>query len=94
MPEDTELAQSGDVLDILKRFIEDDVLQQSGTVIEPTTPLLEWRILTSLTTMRVVAFIRDRFGVFVPPERIVGANFADLNSLTRMVLQLRAEAHA
>lgn len=94
MPDDTEVAQSEDVLDILKNFIENDVLQQSGTVIEPTTPLLEWGILTSLTTMRVVAFIRKRFGVFVPPERIVGANFANLNALTRMVTELRSESTA
>jgi acyl carrier protein len=94
MSDDTEVAQSEDVLDILKTFIENDVLQQSGTVIEPTTPLLEWGILTSLTTMRVVAFIRQRFEVFVPPERIVGANFANLNALTRMVLELRAESPA
>lgn len=89
MSDSTEAVRSEQVLASLTRFIEDEVLLQSGTTIEPVTPLLEWGILTSLSTMRVVAFIRDRFGVFVPPERIVGANFVNLNALTRMVLALQ-----
>ncbi|WP_460395462.1 acyl carrier protein [Actinophytocola sediminis] len=67
----------------------DQVLNASVDTIEPDAPLLEWGILNSLSTTRLVGFIRDQFGIDVPPESLVGANFKDLNSITALVVGLR-----
>jgi acyl carrier protein len=60
--------------------------------VDPHTPLLEWGILNSLSTTALVVFINERLGVDVPAERMVGRNFRDLDSITRLVLELAADA--
>jgi acyl carrier protein len=77
------------VLETLRKWIIEQVLDASVPTIEPDAPLLEWGILNSLSTTRLVGFIRDQFGVEVPPELLVGANFKDLNSITRLVVDIR-----
>ncbi|MFB4309384.1 acyl carrier protein [Actinomadura sp. GTD37] len=83
-----------DVLAELIRFFEEHVPQAAGGGLEPDTPLLEWGILTSLTMVRLVGFILAEFGLHVPPEQIVGANFRTLAALTRLVLDLAADPAA
>jgi acyl carrier protein len=82
------------VLETLTEFIEREILQSDHASVEPTTPLLEWGILKSLSTAQLLAFIRERFALFVPPERIVGANFKNLDALTDLVLELYEDAKA
>lgn len=79
-----------EILEILRKWIVEQVLDASVGTIEPDAPLLEWGVLNSLSTNRLVGFIRDQFGIDVPPESLVGANFKDLNSITALVVRLRA----
>ncbi|MCO5967365.1 MULTISPECIES: acyl carrier protein [Actinoallomurus] len=74
-----------DELEILQKFIEEKILDTSEVAIEPDTPLLELGILNSLTTTRLVGFIRDQFGVEIPMSEMVGDNFKDLASISRLV---------
>lgn len=78
-----------EVLETLRKWIVEQVLDASVGTIEPDAPLLEWGILNSLSTTRLVGFIRNQFGVEIPPESLVGANFKDLNSITLLVTGLR-----
>jgi acyl carrier protein len=78
-----------EVLETLRKWIVEEVLDATVGTIEPDAPLLEWGILNSLSTTRLIGFIRTQFGVDVPPESLVGANFKDLNSITRLVTGLR-----
>jgi acyl carrier protein len=78
------------ILDSLKKFIEDQLINAPGVAIELDTPLLEWGILNSLATTRLIAFIREDLGVEVPIEELVGENFRDLACITRMVAALAA----
>jgi acyl carrier protein len=78
------------IFDSLKKFIEDQLIDAPGIVIEPGTPLLEWGILNSLGTTKLIAFIREDLGVEVPVEEMVGENFRDLTCITRMVSGLAA----
>ena len=75
-------------LDILKKYIEERILDGPGTTLEADTPLLEWGILNSLSTTQLVGFVRDHFGIDVPPEEMVGQNFRDLASITRLLQRL------
>ena len=78
------------ILDTLRGYINERILQDPTVMIEPDTPLLEWGILNSVSTVELIGFIRERFQVDVPPEEIAGINFRDLRSITRLLAQLNA----
>ncbi|GAA3869834.1 acyl carrier protein [Streptomyces sedi] len=90
MSETTPVSAGGHdaVLKEVKDFLEARFLPEGETGIEATTPLLEWGILTSISTTELIAFIQDRYGLFVPPEMIVGSNFKNLEKITELVLSL------
>jgi clorobiocin biosynthesis protein CloN5 len=83
-----------EVMEGLTEFIEQEILQSDHAGVEPCTPLLEWGILNSLSTAQLLAYIRERFQLFLPPERIVGANFKNLNALTDLIIELHEDAQA
>lgn len=76
------------VLDSLRAYVTDRILQDPSVTIEPDTPLLEWGILNSISTVQLVGFIRDEFQVEVPPEEVAGRNFKDLRSISELLAQL------
>jgi acyl carrier protein len=77
--------------EILRTFIVDEVLDGPAAGLTMETPLLEWGLLTSLSTIRLLSFIAERFGVRVPEDEVVGRNLKDLNSIAGMVNRLRSE---
>lgn len=78
------------VLDTLRGYVSERILQDPAIIIDPDTPLLEWGILNSVSTMQLIGFIRERFQVDVPPEEVAGENFRDLRSITQLLTQLDA----
>lgn len=76
------------ILDTLRTYVSERILQDSNVVIEPDTPLLEWGVLNSVSTVQLIGFIRERFQVDVPPEEVVGRNFRDLRSISQLLAQL------
>ena len=76
-----------EILEALRKHLE-EIIDSPGTTLEPDTPLLEWGILNSLTTTRLVAFVRDSLEVDIPPEEMVGEHFRDLLSISRLVAGL------
>lgn len=50
------------------------------------TPLVELGILNSVATARIVAHIREEFGVHLPPTALTGANFKDVHSMAELVV--------
>ncbi|OLE27067.1 MAG: hypothetical protein AUG49_06430 [Catenulispora sp. 13_1_20CM_3_70_7] len=53
--------------------------------LQDTSPLLEWGVLNSLNTVRLVGYIREELGVKVPPVAVNGANFRDVRSIAALV---------
>lgn len=76
------------VLDSLRDYVREQILQDSSVMIEPDTPLLEWGILNSISTVQLIGFIREQFQVDVPPEEVAGRNFKDLRSIGQLLAQL------
>lgn len=76
------------ILDVLQDYLGGQILQDPGVIIELDTPLLEWGVLNSISTMQLIGFIRERFQIDVPPEEVVGSNFKDLRSISQLLLQL------
>lgn len=77
-----------DVFDVLRKYIEERILDTTEVTLGEDTPLLEWGILNSLSTTRLTGFIREHFGVEVPIEEMVGDNFRDLRSIGALVVRL------
>jgi acyl carrier protein len=78
------------ILDTLRDYFDQRILQDPTVTIEPDTPLLEWGILNSVSTVQLIRFIRERFHVDVQPEEVPG-NFRDLRSITQLLAQLDAQ---
>lgn len=79
------------ILDSLRTYVSERILQDPGVKIEPDTPLLEWGILNSISTVQLIGFIREQFGVDVPPEEVAGRNFKDLRSISQLLAQLEGK---
>jgi acyl carrier protein len=79
------------ILDTLRDYVSERILQDPAVTIEPDTPLLEWGILNSISTVQLIRFIHERFQVDVPPEEVVGRNFKDLRNITLLLAQLHAQ---
>jgi acyl carrier protein len=78
------------IIDALRSYVSEQVLQDTNAKIEPDTPLLEWGILNSISTVQLIGFIREKFAVDVPPEEVVGSNFKDLRSIAQLLSQITA----
>ena len=59
-----------------------------GIELTATTPLLQLGILNSRNTGRLLAYVHEEFRVSVPPTRITGKYFTDLESITALVIEL------
>lgn len=75
---------------IKQRFLNGDESKE----LEDTTPLLEWGVLNSMNTALLLMYIRDELGVVVPPTGIVADNFKNIESITRMVVDLGSPQQA
>nr|AFP87532.1 proline carrier protein [Streptomyces sp. CNQ-418] len=74
---------------IRRSFLDDDT-----TALEPNTPLLEWGILNSMNTAKLLTYIREELNVDVPPTHITGSYFKSLDTITDLVLSIRSETAA
>ena len=80
-----------ELLDRLSDYVRKELLGEAGpggSELAPDTPLLEWGVLNSMNTARLLTFIREELGVTVPPASITGRHFKDLNSVCALVLSL------
>ncbi|MEW5986951.1 MAG: acyl carrier protein [Chloroflexota bacterium] len=83
--------QQSEVMQVLKEYISQEILDGKDIGLEATTPLLEWGIIDSLSFLRLINFIQDRFGLEIAPEKAVPDNFKDLEAMTSLVLETAAE---
>lgn len=73
---------------IRRRFLDGD----PGNELDETVPLLEWGLLSSLSTVLLLAFIRDDLGVGIPREEVNSRNFRDIRSIAALVARHRQAA--
>ena len=78
--------QRSEVLQALRAYVVNDVLDGRDVGLDETTPLLEWGIVNSLEIVKMLNFFQERFQVEIPPDQIVADYFQDLNALTDLVL--------
>lgn len=72
-------------------FIRDTILSgDPHSELDETTPLLEWGVLDSLNTARLIAFIRQDLGTEVPLAKITASTFKNVNSIASMLVGVTA----
>jgi acyl carrier protein len=83
-----------EVLEDLKVFLEDEILGEKTSDLGSETPLLELGVLNSLSTVRMIAFIRRRYGLSIPVEKITGSSFRSLGQIAELVIEVSSDPHA
>jgi len=83
--------QRSEVLEQLSQYIAGKVLDGKDIGLNETTPLLEWGIINSLEIVRILSFIQETFGVDISADKMVADHFANLASLTDLVLETAKE---
>ncbi len=74
----------------LKAFIVQELLDGKEAGIDGSTPLLKWGVIDSLSLVKVLSFIDERFGIDVPPAEVDAANFENLTAIARLLTRLSA----
>lgn len=72
---------------IRTEFLDGDPDKELST----TSPLLEWGILNSMNTARIIDFIGKRFNVAVSSQELRPGNFRNIECLTEMTVGLQAK---
>lgn len=74
--------------EILASYVAQTFMGEGQEDLQPGTPLLEWGILNSMNTAKLLTFIRESLGVDVPVTHITGAHFRTLETITDLVHSL------
>ncbi|MFB9831238.1 phosphopantetheine-binding protein [Actinoallomurus acaciae] len=69
----------------LTQYIQEHMLNDESVELTAETPLLEWGILNSVGTARLVGYIRNQFDIRVPPGQMIRQNFQDINRIADLV---------
>lgn len=72
-------------------YINRELLEGQGDDLDAETPLLELRILDSISIVMLRAHIVQRYGVSIPPEELTPTNLADVRCIASLVERLGAE---
>lgn len=80
-----------DVINTIRIYLVEQILDSPQEAIEVDTPLLEWGILNSLSTVRLVGFIREHFELEIPIEEMVGENFRNIDTISALACRLDSE---
>jgi len=81
--------QHAAIVEQLKHYIAQNVLDGEDIGLDETTPLLEWGVMNSLEIVSITAFIHEHFHVEVPAERLDAESFSNLNSIANLILELQ-----
>lgn len=75
-----------EIVEELKQYITDRVLDGKDIGLDETTPLLEWGIINSLEIARILSFIQQRFNLDIPPDQLIADHFTSLSALADLLL--------
>jgi len=85
------------VTDLNRATLLDQLLQYIKTELEvgvpaeqitADSPLLEWGVLDSVRTARLLSHIRSEYGLRVPPRDMTGEHFRSVGTITDLILSL------
>ncbi|WP_329398790.1 phosphopantetheine-binding protein [Streptomyces lydicus] len=74
--------------DVVREYLQSQILGSREEEIALDAPLLEWGILTSLTTVQLIGHLQTAHGISIPHDRVVGSNFATIDSIATLLAEL------
>ena len=77
-----------DVETKLRRFIEEEILEEESPVADP----LAEGLLDSLAVEQMIAYIEEEYGVILDDDELIAENFASLATIAGLVESKRAMA--
>ncbi len=80
------------IVDVLKSYVAKELLDGQDIGLTPSTPLLDWGVVNSIEMARLVAFIKDQFGVAIPGTKVIAPHFKNLHSIAELVVAEAASA--
>lgn len=70
----------------IERFIVDEImLADSQTRIDPTESLISSGVLDSLALLRLIAFLEEQMGVTVEDSEVIPENFETINDIKAFI---------
>jgi acyl carrier protein len=80
--------QRSDVVEQLKHYIAETVLDGEDVGLNESTPLLEWGVINSLELVGLLSFIEQQFHVEIPGEKVTADHLANLVVLSDLVMEM------
>ncbi len=82
--------QAGEsVRDVVQRFMQEELSYGLGDGLGPQTDLIEEGIIDSMSLLRLVSFLEERFQIEVKDEDLVPDNFRTLATVDAFVSRCR-----
>lgn len=75
--------------DVLKKYIQENLVQQKGVQIADNDSLVEHGVLDSLALLNLMNFIEEKTGVRIPDDEVLLENFETVASIEQTVDRLR-----
>ena len=77
-----------EIIQTLKDYIFQEILDGKDIGLDDSTPLLEWGIINSMEIARMLIFIEDRFRIGIPDNKISPQYFMSLSAISDLVVEL------
>jgi len=75
-----------DVETAIERFVVDEImLGDSNTKIDPNESLISSGVLDSLALLRLIAFLEEQMGVTVDDSEVIPENFESINEIKSFI---------
>ena len=75
-----------DIKSIVEKYILDELLVSDGRVkIDPDESLISSGVIDSLSLLRLVSFVEERFGIRVEDVEVVPDNFETINVMEALI---------
>ena len=71
----------------IKNYIQTEILHGRNVSLKEDEDLLSAGIIDSLSILKLVAFVEERFNISVPDEDVVFDNFSSINALAEYLQQ-------
>ncbi|AOT07890.1 alpha/beta fold hydrolase [Pseudoalteromonas luteoviolacea] len=82
------------MIEELIEFINQDLLEGAAPDLDQHTPLLELGILNSLSMVRLLAHVDQRYGAKIPEHDITPVHFENIETLCALITALSSEGKA
>ena len=71
----------------IKNYIQTEILHGRNVSLKEDEDLLSAGIIDSLSILKLVAFVEERFNISIPDEDVVFDNFSSINALAEYLQQ-------